>query len=297
VQPIAAWLVARPLHAILGLALTLVLPLGQIFSGAAMVMLVLYGGPRKAALQGLIAMAALGALSLVTGGSVVEMSVNGLLAWVPVFLLAWLLRKSRSLTLTLQVSAIVAMVATLGFYVIVADPTAYWIAVLSELAKAFGDMGLSEQARLIAAQKELIAPQMTMLTVLTSWSMIVLVTVLGYAIYQALPDKRAEFGRFCDLRFGRVLALVMAVSSVLALAIGAEWVRNFAFVVFAIFWLQGLSMVHWMHVVGPVPFVVLIVIYALLPFLNALLIMALAVVGYTDEWFDYRSRIGRNKAH
>jgi len=297
VQPLAAWLVARPLHAILGLALTLVLPFGQIFSGATMVTMVLYGGPRKAALQGLMAIAALGALSLVTGGSIVEMAINGLFAWLPVFLLAWLLRQSRSLTLTLQVSAIVAMLATLGFYVIVSDPTAYWVAVLSDLANAFSNMGLTEQARLIVAQKELIAPQMTMLTVLTSWSMIVLVTVLGYAIYQALPDRKGEFGRFCDLRFGRVLALVMAVSSVLALAIGAEWVRNFAFVVFAIFWLQGLSMVHWLHVVGPVPFIVLVVIYALLPFLNALLIMALAVVGYTDEWFDYRSRISKNKAH
>ena len=295
-QPIAAWLVARPMHAVLGLALTLVLPFGQIFSGAAMVMLVLYSGARKAALQALIALAVIAALSMLTGGSILEISVNGLLAWTPVFLLAWLMRETRSLTLALQVSAIVAMIATLGFYVVVNDPTAYWIGVLNDLATAFRDIGLTEQARLIAAQKELIAPQMTMLTVLTSWSMIVLVTVFGYAIYQALPDKRGEFGRFCDLRFGRVLALVMAVTSVLALVVGAEWIRNFAFVVFAIFWLQGLSTVHWLHVVGPVPFIVLIVIYALLPFLNALLIMALAVVGYTDEWFDYRSRIGGNKA-
>jgi len=295
-QPIAAWLIARPLHAVLGLALTLVLPFAQIFSGAAIVMLVLYGGARTAALQGLIAIAVLAALSLVTGGSLPEILVNGLFAWLPVFLLAWLLRRSRSLTLTLQVSAIAAMAVTLGFYIVVADPTAYWMAVLTDVAAAFRDMGLTEQAGMIVAQAELIAPQMTMVTVLTSWSLIVLVLVLGYAIYQALPGKSAEFGRFCDLRFGRTLALVMAVTSVLALLIGVEWLRNFAFVVFAIFWLQGLSMMHWLRVVGPLPFIVLIVIYAMLPFLNALLVMALAILGYTDAWFDYRARIGKNMA-
>ena len=295
-QPIAAWLIARPLHAVLGLALTLVLPFAQIFSGAAIVMLVLYGGARPAALPGLIAIAVLAALSLVTGGSLPEILVNGLFAWLPVFLLAWLLRRSRSLTLTLQVSAIAAMAVTLGFYIVVADPTAYWMAVLTDVAAAFRDMGLTEQAGMIVAQAELIAPQMTMVTVLTSWSLIVLVLVLGYAIYQALPGKSAEFGRFCDLRFGRTLALVMAVTSVLALLIGVEWLRNFAFVVFAIFWLQGLSMMHWLRVVGPLPFIVLIVIYAMLPFLNALLVMALAILGYTDAWFDYRARIGKNMA-
>jgi|GEM_PF-660562 len=297
-QQIAAWLVARPYHAVLGLSLTLVLPFGQIFSGAAMVMLVLKGGAAMAALQGLMALAVLAMLSLISKASLPGILISGLFAWLPVFLLAWLLRQSRSLILTMQVSAILAMAVTLGFYGVVDDSSAYWMAVLTEVADAFKGMGLTELARLIVAQKEFIAPQMTMLTVLTSWSLTVLVMVLGYAMYQALPDRKGEFGRFCDLRFGRVLTITLAVISVLALFIGAEWIQNFAFVVFAIFWLQGLSVMHWLHEVGPLPFIVLIVLYAMLmlPFLTALLVIALAVLGYTDAWFDYRARVGRHKA-
>jgi hypothetical protein len=41
--------------------------------------------------------------------------------------------------------------------------------------------------------------------------------------------------------------------------------------------------------------VALIVVYALLPVLNALLVMALAVLGYTDAWFGYRTRISAAK--
>jgi hypothetical protein len=297
VQAIAAWLVARPMHAVLGLALTLMLPFAQVFSGAVMVTLVLLGGARKAALQGLAAMVVLALLSVLGGRTAPEMLVSGIVAWLPVFLLAWLLRSSRSLTLTMQVSAIVAMLVTLGFYAVVPDPIAYWTALLTDVAILFRDMGLVDQAALIVAQQDLIAPQMTMLMVLVSWSMVTLVVVLGYAIYQALPDRKGEFGQFGDLNFGRVLALVMAVTSALALAIDAEWLRNFAFVVFVIFWLQGLAVLHWLQANVPLPFVVLLVVYGMLPFLNALLILALAVLGYTDAWFNYRARIAKNRAH
>jgi hypothetical protein len=196
----------------------------------------------------------------------------------------------------MQVSVIVAMLVTLGFYAVVPDPIAYWTALLSEVAVIFRDMGLVEQAALIVAQQDLIAPQMTMLMVLVSWSMVTLVLVLGYAIYQALPGRKGDFGKFGDLNFGHVLALVMAVTSALALAIDAEWLRNFAFVVFVIFWLQGLAVLHWLQANVPLPFVVLLVVYGMLPFLNALLILALAVLGYTDAWFNYRARIANNRA-
>ena len=58
-QAIAAWLVARRMHAVLALALTIMLPFAPLFSGAVMVMLVLFGGARTAALQGLAAIAVL----------------------------------------------------------------------------------------------------------------------------------------------------------------------------------------------------------------------------------------------
>ncbi len=295
-QAIAAWLVARPMHAVLGLALTLMLPFAQITSGAVMVVLVLYGGVRMAALQGLTAVVVLSLLTALSGRSVQEILIGGVVAWIPVFLLAWLLRQSRSLTLTLQVTAIVAMLVPLGFYALVADPTAFWTALLSEVAVVFREMGLVEQARLIVDQQDLIAPQMTMLMVLVSWTTMTLVVVLGYAIYQALPDRKGAFGLFSDLSFGRVLAVVMAVTSVLALAVGAEWLRSFAFVVFVIFWLQGLAVLHWLQANVPLPFIVLLLVYAMLPFLNALLIFALAVLGYTDVWFNYRARITKSRA-
>jgi hypothetical protein len=293
VQPVASWLVARPQNAVLGLAVTLLLPFAQLISGAVMVLLVLQQGLRTAVLESAAALAILALVSLLVSAPLAQLLVNSLVTWLPVMLLATVMLRSRSLTLALQVAAIVAIVATLGFFLVLGDPSVFWSEVLTRLSAFFAGLGLNEQAELLATQTALLAPQMTMVVVSSSWSIIVLVLALGYALYRALPGKGASFGRFCDLNFGRVLASTMAVTSVAAVFAGADWLQNIAFVAFVIFWIQGLAMVHWLQVEWRLHAAVVIGVYAALFLLSALVVIALAVVGYTDAWFDFRNRIKR----
>jgi hypothetical protein len=209
---------------------------------------------------------------------------------MPVMLLAALMAKSGSLALALQTAALVAIAVTLGFYVVLESPTVFWTDVLTRLSAFFAEVGLQQQADLIASQKALLAPQMTMVVVSTSWSIVVLVLALGYALYRKLPGKSAAFGRFCDLNFGRVLALTMAVTSVAAMIAGVEWLQNVAFVAFVIFWVQGLAIMHWLHVEKNLHVLFVLGLYALIFVLNALVVVGLAAVGYTDAWFDFRNR-------
>ncbi len=294
-RSVAAWLSARPWNAVLGLALTLLMPFAPLLSGATMVLLVLALGVARAGLVALGAAALLSALFLAFGNEVPPLLQSAAVAWVPAAALAALLRQTGSLTLTLQVSVIAAVLMTIGFFVVLGDPTVFWTTQLETVAASFEAMGLTEQATVISEQRELIAPQMTMLFVFTSWSIYVLVLVLGYALYQQLPERRARYGRFAELHFGRVLALAMALASLSALVISAGWLQNLAFVLFAVFWLQGIAILHWLHTDGPLPLAAVIAVYVLLPFLNALLVMVLAVLGYTDAWFDYRPRIAAAK--
>lgn len=290
-RAVAGWLTARPWNAILGLAMTLVLPFAQILSGAVVVLLVLAHGLRMATLEAFAAVALLGGLFLAFGNPAVPMVVSALVAWLPVTLLAVVMRQARSMALALQLSVIIAVLATIGFYIAVDDSVAFWTGKLEQIATMLGNMGLEQQGTVISEEKELIAPQMTMMFVATSWSLTVLTTVLGYALLQQLPGRAGVYGRFSDLQFGRVIAVSMALASLLAVAVGASWLQNLAFVLFAVFWLQGLAIVHWLHTDGPLPMVLVVAVYALLPILNALLVMGLAVVGYTDAWFNYRPRI------
>jgi hypothetical protein len=294
-QPLARWLVAKPLHSVLGLALTLLLPFAQIFSGAAMTVLVLARGFSQALVFAAAAAALVAALSLATGANAITVLVNALMFWLPASLLATLLARTRSLTLSLQIAAVVALAGTAVAHLLLQDPAAFWKEQITQLAAAFSEMGFDEQSQLLVAQQDALAPQMTVLFVVTTWSMVSLVLALGYWVYQSLPDKKSSFGRFCDLDLGRFLAIAMAAGSVLALVTGVDWLQNFALVGFAIFWLQGLSFLHWLRLEGPLPFGVLVVIYGLMPILNVLLILALAALGYSDAWFDYRARIARSR--
>jgi Predicted membrane protein (DUF2232) len=290
-RPIAAWLVARPQNAIIGLAGTLLLPFAQIISGAVMTLLVLKHGALPSTVQGAIAVAILTVSSLIISAPVSQVLANALVIWVPVMLLASLTRRGRSLTLSLQTSVIAAIVATVAFFVIVADPVAFWTDALAKLSETLRQMGLAQNAAVLYEQREAFAPQMTMLAVVATWSLYAVVLLFGYSAFRALPGENAPFGRFCDLNFGRVLAVIMAVSSVLSVLTGAAWLENLAFVSFAIFWLQGLAIVHWLHAEGRVPVWVVVLVYALIPLLNAMLVLALAVTGYADAWFGFRSRM------
>ena len=289
-RPIVSWLVARPQNAVIGLAGTLLLPFAQIISGTLMALLVFKHGAAVAAAQGAIATAILAVISLLVSASVSHVLGNALVIWGPVILLVVMMRGWRSLTLTLQVTVIAAMLITLGFYAVLGDPNVFWGEILVRISDSFREMGLTQHADILVQERDVIAPQMTVLVVITTWSLYAVVLLLGYAVYRALPGITSSFGLFRDLNFGRVLALTMAVASVIAMLTGAVWLQNFAFVIFAMFWLQGLAIIHWLHANKRVPLAVVILVYALIPLLNALLVMGLAVVGYIDAWFGFRRR-------
>ena len=294
-QPLAQWLIANPLNSVLGLALSLLLPFSQIFAGATMTVIVLSSGLIRSATYGGVAAGLVVALSWLFGSAPVTVALNAAIYWVPAVILAGLLARTRSLVLTIRLAVVFALVATLMLPLLVGDPVVFWKAQIVEVAAAFEQLGLQPQADTLLAQQDALAPQMTVLVIASAASMALLILALGYWLYQALPEKSGAFGRFSDLNMGRVLAVLAAVASAVALLSGVSWLQDFAFVGLALFWLQGLAMLHWLRVEGPLPVGVLIVIYGLLPVLNVLLVLALAALGYSDAWFDYRARIKKKR--
>lgn len=293
-QPIAAWLVARPLNGGIGLAVSLLLvpimPLFLLLSGIAMAHIVLTTGMRLAVIQGFGAGAALALVALLLGVPVTQVIANAVIAWAPVVVLAGVARGLQSLTLTFQVSVIVAVAAIVAFFVILGDPAEYWNNVISESITLFSEAGAIEYADWLTQSRSVIVPQMTMLFVFVGWSMYTFVFLMGYALYQCLPGKSAVYGRFCDLNYGRVLAGIMAVTSVLAVLTSSVWLQNVAFLILLTFWVQGLAIMHWLHAEKHVPAVVLIISYVLMVPLIGILMIGFSVLGYLDAWFNFRAR-------
>jgi len=205
-------------------------------------------------------------------------------------MLGALLLASRSLTLTLQVSAILAAVAMLVFQLAVDDLAAFWQPVMVEWQQLARELGLQAQADFIAQQPVLAAKLLSLAAIVWRWLLYTVYLLLGYRLYQSLPIQTGNFGRFCDLDFGRVIALAMAITSVIAWASGSDMLQNVAVVLFAVFGVQGLAIVHWMHNERQMPMFAVYTVYVLVLVLQVLTIFALAVLGYMDAWFSYRRR-------
>ena len=187
---IAKWLVARPHNAVLGLAVTLLLPAPQLTSGAIMALLVLAQGTRLAVIEAFVAAAILAAISLILGGTLTSVMVLMAGTWVPVMLLALLLVTMRSLTLTLQVSVIVAVAALLLFQIAVPDPAAFWQPYLDVMTEIIRQNGLELDTELLTADV------MTISAVLVFWLLYTGALLIGYWLYRGLPLEAVDFGRF-----------------------------------------------------------------------------------------------------
>lgn len=294
-QPIAAWLVERQRNAVVGLAATLLIPILQLFSGMILVLLVLSRGERFAVIAAAIAGVIVTAIVALSGAPPVQVPLEMLLLWVPALLLAMLLRSTQSLTLTLQVSALLLALGAVAVFGVASDPvslaeplTAYWL----EWMRA---SGLNEQAGILAANPARLARDALFVLLWTVWVIYVVFLLFGYRFYRQITPGFGKFGRFSELDFGRVIAATMAVVSVIAFLSGMIWLQNIAFVLLSVFWLQGLAIAHWLYEYKLVPLLVVIVIYVMLPILSILLIIALAVIGYSDAWFRYRRRVPTSK--
>jgi len=287
-QALAAWLVARPFNAVLALAVTISLAYLSFISGVVLMLLVLYKGPQRAMVDVLLASALLAVVAVLIKAPLSGVLIGAAAMWLPSMLLGMVLLKSRSLTLTVQITVVAAIGGMIGFYLVVGDPIAYWREILLVITEVWRELGLNEQADLLSTDIDAAARQMTMVMVLALWLIGTINCVLGYLLYRQLPGETADFGRFRDLSMGRVIAINMALASIIALASGVVWLQNIAFVLFSVFFLQGLAVVHWLYKNGRMPAYGVIAVYVAMPFLNVAWLMGLAVFGYIDTWFPLR---------
>jgi hypothetical protein len=299
VQPLAAWLVARPRNGGIGLLVTTLLlpfPLSFLVGGMVVAHLVFAVGLPRTTIIGFGAGTTMALVALILNVSVSQIVTNAVVAWLPVMVLAGLGRHLRSLTLTFQVSVIIAVAVVLAFFVVLGNPVDFWNTVVTESVALFREAGAGDYADWLVESRSVIVPQMTMLMVFVGWSTYTLVLLLAYALYQYLPGKAAVFGRFCDLNFGRVLAGVVGVASVLAVVTGSVLLQNVAFLILVTFWLQGLALLHWLYAEKNLPAFVLIATYVFMLPLIGVMMIAFSVLGYLDAWFSFRARSATSQA-
>ncbi len=265
-----------------------------IVSGAVVALVTLRHGPAEGAL--LVALAGLGAAVLTTlvVGAPWPMIQILVACWLPLWVLALVLRATVSLGRTLQIAAVLSLVGVLGFYGVLGDPAVWWEGVLGrwerELA-ALAPMGPAADRSTLDQILELLkgwAPFMPGQMVSAALLFVLLALLLG-RWWQALLFNPGGFRpEFHELRLGRPLALLMLALFGAALLTGWMPLTNGVLVLGTLYTVQGVALVHALVFKLQLSSAWLLLFYLLLVPLLSQLVMAL---GVADAWADFRGRV------
>ena len=115
--------------------LSLLLPPISIVSSGTVALVTL----RRGAYEGLIVLACSCLVAAILGmlllGSYHFPLLYGLLLWLPIWLIAVVLREARHLSLTVEIAVMLGVVSVIGFYGYSSDPSQMWLSLLDQMTQ------------------------------------------------------------------------------------------------------------------------------------------------------------------
>ena len=271
-----------------------------VISGAVVALVSLrQGAAASAALLGSAGVAA-ALLAMLAMGSPWPMLQVLLACWLPVALLALVLRATVSLSLTLQGAALLGLLGVAGFYLVLGDPAAWWSGILGQwetrlttqlTAQPTSQDTLGQLLALLKGWAPYLPGQVTGAVVLVVLSSL----LLGRWQQAALFNPGGFRPEFQGLRLGRPMAIGAVALFGVALVSGWTPLANAVLVIGLIYTVQGLAVVHALAYQWRLSPAWLFLFYLLL--LAPLLSQLVMALGLMDAWADFRqrfpSRLGR----
>ena len=293
-RSIANWLATNPGGAIFATGLLGLLPffgVGFFFflPGAVPALLALARGPREGALVAAGASVLL-ALAIWSIGRSVPVGVI-YASWIlgPPLALAWILRRSGSLALCLQLAVLGGMLMLLVLYAALGDPSQFWSPVVRQLAREMQNRGLSlglDDDALVEALARSLWGWVTVLTLLLGMCAVFLARW-----WQSLTVAPGSFGaEFRQIRLGRVLGVVAAIAVALSFVIEHPLADDLARLLVSALALVGVAAAHRIRLERGANVAWLWVLYLLLVLASPLALPALAGVGFMDNWLRSGAR-------
>jgi len=307
-RALAGFIVAGPLQAVLVIALFTVLS----FLAPPLTSILSYGGAAALALYSLQAGARSGVIvllgAMLVTGLLIEMllhqgltiAVTSLLLWIPVWLVAVVLRETRSLAMAMLALSALAMAGILLAFVWFGDPSQWWLERLQGLINSLAaqpELQIDTDSLMEFAEQ--VAPFMTG-SLAAGLSFAALTCLMLGRWWQSLMLKPGALRKeFYALRLNRMLSLLaVAIFAVAALALGSisALALQWSLVVMVPFLFVGLAVVHATLANLKAGRIWLIVIYILMSLLPQVM-MLVVVTGMLDPWLDLRRRTEKSEAN
>lgn len=307
-RALAGLIVAGPIQAVLVIALFTALsflapPLTSILSYGAAAALALYNlhtGTRAGVIVLLGAALVTALLTEMLMHQGLAIAVTSLLLWIPVWLVAVVLRETRSLALAMLASTVLAMVGILLAFLWVGDPSQWWLERLRGLIDSLAAQPeLQIDTDLLIGFAEQVAPFMTG-SLAAGLSFAALTCLILGRWWQSLVVKPGALRtEFYALRLNRALSFVaVAILAVAALKFGvlSTLALQWSLVVMVPFLFVGLAVIHASLANLKAARIWLIVVYVLMSLLPQVIVLVV-VLGMLDPWLDLRRRTEKSEAN
>lgn len=273
--------------------LSLLLAPLSLLSGSAAGLVTLRHGPQEGMLVIIASSVASSILSYLLFADIMPAMVFILALWLPVWLLASLLRYSRSLGLVVQATLAISLLVVGYFYLFIGDASAFWEGVLKEPLQIFVDSGQLEATGQDFNQ---------ILTALSGWMTAIMAT--GFLLqmvvvifiarwWQALLYNPGGFGEeFRQMSYHQGMTFIAApVLLWVLLGEPPEWVIAVGMLLLVTYFLLGLAVTHALLKRINANVVWITGIYVLLLIAMPYVMTALAMTGFTDSWMNFRKNV------
>ena len=269
------------------------IPLFGLLSGALLALIVLQRGYAKSLAVLAFAIIGAGLISWATGQGPWQMIWDPLSGpvmsiWLPMFLMASVLRAGRSLPLAILVAGLLACLAVVAQLVLIADPIGFWRELLSHL---FALVKQVPEAREPAVWKSRLGAMAWLMPgMFAASAMVAAIAMLLLARYfQARLTRRGAFGEeFRRFSLGLTVSVAGSLVFVARLLIDGPVLDSVAIVALGLFLFQGLAVIHALRFMRNWPRWGLVFFYICLAALPLWLLGLVSGAGLVDNWFDFR---------
>lgn len=272
--------------AILGLAV----PPAAWISAAAVVLVTLVNGPRSGLITTAMSLvgAAIFAFLIFSAPEVAVIFV--LIAWLPAWLIATVLRQTVSLAYSLQILTLMSLLAVVMLYLLYPNIGELWREPLDIMVKQLAEQSTDFTLAELKQTEDWIIEFLPGLFA----SSIMFGTMVSLFLgrwWQAVLYNPGGFGKeFRSLNLGKVSALCAMALMLIAAIVDSVFAVAMVTVVFVLYGMQSLSLLHAAIEIRKVNAAWLFLIYLIMFFVPHVLLL-LMLASFADPWLDIRQRI------
>lgn len=288
---LARYALKSPFHAatIAGVLaiLSLFIPLVSVLSGAIVGLIILTQGLFSGTRVIAVSIIGITAVSyLITNSPTLGITI-GLVQWLPIMVLAEVLRRTLSLSITLVVGSIMALLAVVVQYSLWPDADKLLMQFMLPFFEGMDESQVDMQQLQVTLQG--MVHWMTLLIVAVMFSTFV-ATLMASRWFQAkLAGSEGYREEFYAIRLGQAMAAVTLLMIPASLLLQQDWIIAMSTVMVAAFLYQGLAIAHQWSSAGKRTswLVLLYVLMVIFPHV----VVIVAMLGIVDNWMDFRSKL------